>query len=787
MTPRTGPSREQIDLFLISVLILFLELACIRWFPAHVVFLTFFTNVVLLAAFLGMSIGCLTAGHKRSYLRWTPLLLMAGMIAALGVEAAMELGARRFVDVGGQTKPQVVFFGTEYYAGSLDNFRIPMEVVGGFFFLVIALCFVGPGQELGRALGRVNDRVQAYTVNILGSVVGIVLFALMSWLQLSPPFWFVPVAAGLAYFLSLSSRESVVRRWRWLPYSLPLVMVVTASAIHTGTWIYRNNQGFLARVQFLWSPYYRVDYAHPPKRDIKVNLIGHQRMHGAEHVSPEYALPHLLERDARQELGLPAQPFEDVLIIGAGSGNDVSRGLQWGAKHIDAVEIDPVIQRMGEIDHPLRPYSDRARVTPTLDDGRNFLRSSDKKYDLIIYALVDSLVLHSGYSNIRLESYLFTQQAFEDIKRRLKPGGVFVTYNYFRQGWIVARLSKTLDQVFGANNSLVFTWPDMNRVDPESAFKGFSVVFAGEGAERLRRAFRPDAAKPPREYFMTAEAPTLATPNGFTHVAPEDRARWAKLSWEDRAKESHGWWRFVPAEVVQPQESLRHATDDWPFLYLRKPGIPDVSVRGMLVMGVLGIGLLLAFVRRDRTAGSDGATGLRAWAPEVRMFFLGAGFMLVETKAVVHMALLFGSTWVVNSVVFFAILVMILLANLFVLKVRPKHLTPYYVGLILSLVVGVAVPLDSFLGLDRSVQILGSCLLVFAPILFAGVVFAVSFGNTTRPDRAFGANIAGAMLGGLAENSSMLLGFQYLVVVALVLYLLAIAARPPAPAATDGR
>ena len=50
------------------------------------------------------------------------------------------------------------------------------------------------------------------------------------------------------------------------------------------------------------------------------------------------------------------------------------------------------------------------------------------------------------------------------------------------------------------------------------------------------------------------------------------------------------------------------------------------------------------------------------------MFFLGAGFMLVETKAVVHMALLFGSTWMVNSVVFFAVLVMILLANLFVLQ-----------------------------------------------------------------------------------------------------------------------
>ena len=75
------------------------------------------------------------------------------------------------------------------------------------------------------------------------------------------------------------------------------------------------------------------------------------------------------------------------------------------------------------------------------------------------------------------------------------------------------------------------------------------------------------------------------------------------------------------------------------------------------------------------------------------MFFLGAGFMLLETKGVVHMALLFGSTWVVNSIVFFAILVMILLSNLFVLAFRPQRLWPYYVLLIVALVVNMVVPM----------------------------------------------------------------------------------------------
>jgi hypothetical protein len=66
----------------------------------------------------------------------------------------------------------------------------------------------------------------------------------------------------------------------------------------------------------------------------------------------------------------------------------------------------------------------------------------------------------------------------------------------------------------------------------------------------------------------------------------------------------------------------------------------------------------------------------------------------------------------------------------------------------------------------------GSCLLVFTPIFFAGIVFAASFRHSLEPDRDFGANTVGAMLGGLAENSSMLLGFRHLVLVATVFYVL---------------
>ena len=207
-------------------------------------------------------------------------------------------------------------------------------------------------------------------------------------------------------------------------------------------------------------------------------------------------------------------------------------------------------------------------------------------------------------------------------------------------------------------------------------------------------------------------------------------------------------------------------------------------------MGGLGLLLIFLFVPRRKKAATGPAESLTSnsgfgSALNVQLFFLGAGFMLVETKAVVTMALLFGSTWVVNSVVFLAVLMMILLANLWTLRSKPERLWPYYVGLFITLALNSIVPLDFFLGMNRSLQVLGSCLLVFTPILFAGVIFAASFRRTVEPDRAFGINIAGAMVGGLAEYSSMLLGFQYVVLVAILFYALSAIGLRKADAAME--
>lgn len=722
------------DLFFISLIILFLELACIRWFSAHVIYLTFFTNVVLLGCFLGISVGCLAASQKRNLLTWSPAILSGalflGFLTLLITEPLLRL-----INVGtAGESPQVIFFGTEYFfKRDISQVVIPMEAFCGIFFVLSAFIMVGPGQELGRAFTCVQNRLHAYMLNILGSIVGIVVFAGFSFFELNPFWWFLPVVIVMAYFIF--SKNLLDNKTRRLPVILMLIIIPIASSVTPGMLLKTELRG-----EYSWSPYYLV-YHDLAQKAVDVNNLAHQRMISIK--DPQggyYGLPYFLQRDA----GGP--PFKDVLIIGAGTGNDVSRALQWGAEHIDAVEIDPVIIKIGERSHPDRPYQD-SRVHIYQDDGRNFMRNVGRKYDLIIYALVDSLVMHSSVNNIRLESFLFTSEAFSDVKRLLKKEGIFVMYNYFRQGWIVGRLNAMLTSVF-ENKPLVFHFPPSDLIMPDSK-GGFTFIVSGN-ISRLSRAFEQYGYYSVWwDYNLQAHSE-----NGFLSRLQRDNV-----------------WQLRSAKVVLP-EKLVPATDNWPFLYIQNPMIPNLNIKGMLIMGV--IALIMIFIFWPKAEFRHRLLNFN-W----QMFFLGAGFMLIETKSVVQMCLLFGSTWMVNSLVFLMVLVMILAASLFVIRYSPRNQVPYYLLLFVALVINSLIPLNYFLGMQGIIRVLGSGILVFTPILFAGVIFAVSFGRSKQPDVDLGFNIAGAMVGGLAEYSSTLLGFQHLVFVTMAFYLLSIILTRP--------
>jgi hypothetical protein len=103
---------------------------------------------------------------------------------------------------------------------------------------------------------------------------------------------------------------------------------------------------------------------------------------------------------------------------------------------------------------------------------------------------------------------------------------------------------------------------------------------------------------------------------------------------------------------------------------------------------------------------------------------------------------------------------------------------PYYILLIAALLANALVPMNAFLSLPPLARIVSSCLLVFVPVFFAGVIFAAAFRESRRPDVDFGFNVAGIILGGLSEQLSLVLGFNLLLAVAIAYYLLSLALRP---------
>jgi SAM-dependent methyltransferase len=711
--------QQGLNLFLVGFLILFLELACIRWFSAYVIFLQFFTNVVLIACFLGMSCGCMAARRRPNWLAYFPLIALGTVAAAVFTFSVYHFWSGIAVDVGQQASPQEVFFGTEYRNPDAAQFVIPIEAIAGVFFILVALMFVGLGQVLGRAFDAYPDRVVGYTLNISGSVLGILSFSVLSFLEAPPVVWFLPCLAGVAYLLHQSKSLTP-------PRILALLAVVVIFAART-EWQFPQGET-------RWSPYYSV-YREKETGQINVNTISHQTMVPFEKSGSPYSMIHLLQRHSG------GAPFQDVLVIGAGSGNDLAHALRFGVGRIDAVEIDPVIQDIGRRYHPDRPYQD-SRVVPHLDDGRHFLRTTDRKYDLVVYAVVDSLILHSGYANIRLESYLFTKQAFSDVARVLKPGGLFVMYNYLREGWIVERIAGMARQIFGCD-PMILSLPYRETLK-SSERAGLTMIIAG-CSPRIDGAFRQNSS-----FWMNVAPPVNLNVDGFA-VHPEGMAPAERAAWQ----------LIAPTRLIHDQAAGSEETsDDWPFLYISGKLIPGLTIRSVIMMGVLGLAMVWLFLPKGRLQFDS------------RMFFLGAGFMLLETKAVVQMALLFGSTWVVNSAVFLTVLILILLGNLYLLKIPTTRISFHYAGLVFCLAVAVLVPLDEFLSGSLIWRYGVPCVLALGPMFFAGVIFSRTFRDAGNPDQAFGSNIAGAVVGGLSESFSTLLGFRYLLVVALFFYIL---------------
>ncbi len=666
-------------LFLISFLVLFLEVALIRWMPAYIRLLAYFSNFILLASFLGIGVGCLLAPLRGNLLRWFPLVqvLLVVAVAAGRIDIAVP-----------QTSESI------YFSSGTTDAVVPVE--SGWFLpllcIAVALLFVTLAQRLGREMNA-HAPLRAYLINLGGSLAGVVAFGTLSALQLPPVAWF-----GLGFAAAVPFLLEQPRAWAAGGLALLAVSLGVTHRLSGDT---------------LWSPYYKIT-AHTQGEEtvVEVNNIFHQSMAPVREKEYFYQWPYQVFGDS----------FEDVLILGAGSGTDVASALQHGASRVDAVEIDPVIVRLGRQFHPDGPYKD-PRVQVVTDDARHYLRTSQKKYDLIVFALIDSLTLQSSFSAVRLESFMFTEEAFRAASQRLNPNGVLVVYNYFREKWLVDRLANSARNVFGEEPRV--------HIHKEHGYLG--VMIAGPGTRTVGNWPAPP------EKVAAYNHPDVVSPG-----VPLDR-----------------------------DASIRPATDDWPFLYMREPHLPTHYAWALL--GLLGVSVL-AVAAALRLVGSG--VGQVRVLPLVPFFVLGAGFMILETKAITQFALIWGSTWVVASATIASVLVMAALGAW--LASRLTRIRPWLVGVPLMglLLLAYLLPIGSLSFGSLAAETAFYSVLTFSPVLLAGLLFSGSLKQTDNVAFAYGANLLGAMLGGVAEYLALVTGYRLLLVVIALCYLAAILLYP---------
>lgn len=644
-------------LLLGSALMLFLELALIRWLGSNVVHLSYFSNFVLLGSFLGIGIGFLISRKSWSALPWTAPLLAVLVVVTLVFPVSIQ-----------RQGSDVIYFTAMRVSGPPAWLALPV------IFLLVAAVLAGPAEVVGRCFGELPP-LSAYRYDLIGSLLGIASFTVLSLL------WAPSVVWGTLAVLVLI----VLNRGTWQRLLAGICALVVVGMLLSET--------LTAGVS--WSPYYKVS-THPSKSgpgalSIWVNGVPHQTM-----ASAEWRLKNSAEQYGTPYLRLPNLHLDNVLVVGAGSGSDVAIALRKGAKHVDAVEIDPRILQLGRQHNPDHVYQDK-RVTTHVNDGRAFLENTDTKYDLILFALPDSLSLVNGASQIRLESFLFTEEALRAAHDHLKPDGGFSMYNFYRENWLIDRLAGTAATAFG----------HVPCVDSFTAHQAVVTIAARETNQSCAGNYRP------------------TTP------------------------------------VVAP------ATDNAPFLYFRGGGIPSIYVWALT--GILVLSLLLV-----RTIGGP----LRQMRPYADLFFMGAAFLLLETKNVATFALLFGTTWLVNALVFTGVLLIVLAAVETTRRFRTPPLPIVFAGILAALALAWVVRPDYLLGLPFAPRLVAATMLAFLPIFLANVAFAKRFADTADSQEAFGVNLLGAIVGGCLEYAALLTGYDNLLILTAAIYLIAFGLLP---------
>ena len=388
--------------------------------------------MALIASFFGIGLGMILESPPKSLKKLFPLIA-AALFLLITFSAILQIDPlpiptfdyRMFVD-----QPNAPT-GNWYIPWVILMFVIYLVVVPAIMYLIVAF-FAVLGGLVGEHL-KAFPSLKGYGVNLAGSLAGILAFTTLSFLGSPPILW---VALGFLTLIPFFLRQ----RWTLVAFAL----IVGAMAI--------------PQTHVYWSPYYRITlepvpppagWPNPAAYQIVVNYDFFQRI---VDLTPEFAARYpdaQPNKTWRPHYEIPyrlAPHPARVLVVGAGTGNDVAAALRHGVEHVDAVEIDPFLIRIGRKYHPEHPY-DSPKVTVYVDDARAFFKKTHEKYDLIIFGYLDAHTMLTGLSSIRLDNYVYTVESFREARGLLNENGTLVMA-FTGGSFMSERLYATLAQAF---------------------------------------------------------------------------------------------------------------------------------------------------------------------------------------------------------------------------------------------------------------------------------------------------------------------------------------------------
>lgn len=715
---------------LISVMGLFLELLLIRWISTEIRVFAYLQNCVLVVCFLGLGMGAWDARRKAFALRHVliPLTILVSLLAIPTTRAVLGEITTAFSGFND------LLMWESIEVGAWTIFQDTTLGLGLTFVLMVLMweTFVPIGRLLGQLMDLHPQTIRAYSANVFGSLVGIWIFVGASALDLPPVAWFGFFALVALAFVGSGGKS-----------------VLVDCLLLTGVVVGGLGASYQAGFQEIhWSPYQKLAVRYPGYsptsaetwlgrfvRGERTDMGGISTTHfiavnnhvfqSIVDIRPEVvqANPGLYppEQYGYSAYDLPHRFHpnpKSALVVGAGSGNDAAGALRNHLERVVAVEIDPAIIRLGKRFHPEQPYSD-PRCVVVNDDARSYFATTLEKFDVIAFGLLDSHTT-TAMTNARLDNYVYTLQSLERARSLLNPGGVLTISFAPERGFISDRLYTALKRTFGHPPVAIFI--------PANGYGGGHMMLA-----------------------------IADSPIGISErLAADPRLRKLIETWSE------------PVDKFPGTTLL--ATDDWPYLYLETPTVP----RLYFLLAALLVGLFIFGLVRLGAAGTVTAFGSGGW----HFFFLGSGFMLLEVQNISKAAVVLGNTWTVNAIVISGVMIMILLANLIAARFPRLPLVPVY-GLLIASCLGLyALDLSTFAFLPYGVKAAVVGMLTSLPMLFSGIVFIRSFAVALRKDAALGANLIGALVGGLLQTVTFATGIKALLLIVAGLYLLAAVTTP---------